>query len=657
MPITPIDQLMSNEFGDLLPSSIVRGSPGQKASQRRNKGYRKQSSTIAKKKKIKDQLSEQANDTACCSVLEFMYSKGLHLLNFLNFVSNPAKGQGRIRWHEFFVYPGAVKQILDWWVSPKNNSLTRGQVSSWTSSHVALRVSKEAEHITKSIINRELVSSFELLNYTKLLSNEWAPTTMSIISAFTTLPYAQKHKAQHCEKTDFMDKAGTLYQLSDSVRREACAIASTGLYGVVYDNINMGFLNAEQILGRHDTQENGTCATLFTLSGPANIEDLDTVQFQQSFLNAPPLSLSNILLNPVENAEFKENLVATILHIIVEHGGEPFHKFNVLHCLLLISNCGSLEEYLKTYSTWSLLVGHAHQIFDRFTRDAIKTNDPGRIVLVLKTFALSFRGTGRLKYAYEMLHFIHNITHIWPEGIRRIVLNNLILNPSGLPESGVETDLVQEHMNLLGKAKYKARGSNASWDWMFTIMPCTDALRQLQLHMNKTLGADIGSKHANARLAEDIRSLMDSLREHNVYCIQKGRTTDVDDLPVPNVVNIGLNHLSNLSKSPLADYNLAFQKLQKRRQMTAVTATGSDGTDGHSQRSHGTEALSTTSVQLPHGIDIAEDFLIGELMNLENEEDTLPLVSLQDVALDMDILEDDEVDSEIEEDLSSSDEL
>jgi hypothetical protein len=50
--------------------------------------------------------------------------------------------------------------------------------------------------------------------------------------------------------------------------------------------------------------------------------------------------------------------------------------------------------------------------------DAIKTNDPGRIVLVLKHFTLSFRGNGRIKYAYKMLHLIHHIKHIWPASVR-----------------------------------------------------------------------------------------------------------------------------------------------------------------------------------------------------------------------------------------------
>jgi hypothetical protein len=45
--------------------------------------------------------------------------------------------------------------------------------------------------------------------------------------------------------------SGTLRQLSDSMRARARQIAATGLYSIVYDNINMMFRSPEQIIGRH----------------------------------------------------------------------------------------------------------------------------------------------------------------------------------------------------------------------------------------------------------------------------------------------------------------------------------------------------------------------------------------------------------------------
>lgn len=41
--------------------------------------------------------------------------------------------------------------------------------------------------------------------------------------------------------------------------------------------------------------------------------------------------------------------------------------------------------------------------------NAVKSGNSGRVVLVLKVRALSFRGNGCMKYAYEMLHLIHNL--------------------------------------------------------------------------------------------------------------------------------------------------------------------------------------------------------------------------------------------------------
>lgn len=155
----------------------------------------------------------------------------------------------------------------------------------------------------------------------------------------------------------------------------------------------------------------------------------------------------------------------------------------VLHCLLLVSRCNSLGEYLIKFTNWDDLTKHATMIFEQFANssrvqelrglegegdtvlenailfmrdalisreftDAVKAGDSGRVVLVLKTWALSYRGNGRTKYAYEMLHLIHHLSKLWPKGIRDIVLKNWLLNTTGHANSFVEIDLVQEHLNF-----------------------------------------------------------------------------------------------------------------------------------------------------------------------------------------------------------------
>jgi hypothetical protein len=141
---------------------------------------------------------------------------------------------------------------------------------------------------------------------------------------------------------------------------------------------------------------------------------------------------------------------------------------HILHCLLLVSGKSSLEECADSIRSFAELEAYAgliqskyangqlvselrweremaqdttstppgDKIFENaslFLRDAlisreftdsIKAGDSGRIVLVVKLLALSFRGNGRSKYAYEMLHLIHNLTHVWPEPIRYANFDN-----------------------------------------------------------------------------------------------------------------------------------------------------------------------------------------------------------------------------------------
>ncbi|ESK81350.1 hypothetical protein Moror_16707 [Moniliophthora roreri MCA 2997] len=87
--------------------------------------------------------------------------------------------------------------------------------------------------------------------------------------------------------------------------------------------------------GHKDTQENGTCATIWPLHN-TTIENLDLEVFKAVFNKAEPLQLTNILHSPDETSQFCQCLVHTILHIIVNHGGEGFAQFqdNLEHIML-----------------------------------------------------------------------------------------------------------------------------------------------------------------------------------------------------------------------------------------------------------------------------------------------------------------------------------
>ncbi|KII85581.1 hypothetical protein PLICRDRAFT_31751 [Plicaturopsis crispa FD-325 SS-3] len=577
-------------------------------------------------------------------------------------------------------------------------------------------------------------------------------------------------------------RAGTLRTLSESMMTSARSVAATGLYATVYDNINMVFRAAEQIMGRTDSQENGTCATIWPL-WKARLEDMRVADLTTAFDAAPPLSITDIVLNEEEAKTFHACLIHCVLRIIITHGGEKFAKFSkdldcctpvtpqkievhrtplhpinafeidestivgnanfvdtsfdvlwikrlsrwlryvkifagdqlsiarlrsivniragheggyegfgwgvwmpglfhakiadmhgffvthwgkpnagtrnpgclafhntvlhrhpillsslppfrkcrdlvfvslyarVLHLLLLVSHQSSLDSYADSVSSWGTLEKHAAEIVNKYASsavvadmrwrrqaqenaaaanplaepctpagdmilenailflrdalisreftDAIKCGDSGRVVLVLKTWAIGFRGNGRTKYAHEMLHLCHNISHVWPKGLRDIVFNNWLLNPTGRPNAWVEVDLMQEHMNYWIKNFYQAHGSSASWEWLGMIGPCVSILRYLVTSMNMVFGSYQGNRHATLNLTHDIPELMRSLSNHEVYA-EKGRILDDDDAPTVDVMNAGMQQLTDNATNPLHEYNRAFCNLQARRRLSPI---------------------------------------------------------------------------------------
>lgn len=119
--------------------------------------------------------------------------------------------------------------------------------------------------------------------------------------------------------------AGLLRRISVACRTSSRQCAQTSLCGHVYDNINMMFKIAEQILGRKDSQENGTCATIFPLYD-ARPEDMQTSDLLNSFDAAPPLSLDDILHTPAEAKLFHESLTHAALRDLVS-SSDLFTRF------------------------------------------------------------------------------------------------------------------------------------------------------------------------------------------------------------------------------------------------------------------------------------------------------------------------------------------
>ncbi|KAJ7795220.1 hypothetical protein B0H14DRAFT_3555239 [Mycena olivaceomarginata] len=292
----------------------------------------------------------------------------------------------------------------------------------------------------------------------------------------------------------------------------------------------------------------------------------------------------------------------------------------------------------EIYENACLLLRDA--LVSREFTDSIKAGDSGRIVLVLKLPASSYRGNGRTKYAYEMMHLIHNLTHVWPPSIRKIVLNNWLVNPTGNPFLWVEVDLMQEHMNYWIKTIYQAYGSGASWEWLEMISPCISVLRRLSTTIRQVLGSDQGVKHQPADLKEDISMLMASLAEHEVYQL-KGRVfAEGDGSPTPDVIAV-------------VEYNKTFKQLQSRLRVRPLVGSWPESDSAAPSAPAPTPDVPRTiiaprqEIPPPDFDDLASESSADDPEDMETAEDDEPTLTRNtaaDVALDMDGADGDEDD-------------
>ncbi len=118
--------------------------------------------------------------------------------------------------------------------------------------------------------------------------------------------------------------AGLLRRLCHFCRVSARRNARELLCGNVYDNINWMEHVAEQRVDHKDTQQNGTCATIFPLFD-AKPEAMRTTELLKSLDSAPPLCIEDILHSPAEVTLFQKSLEHTFLRQLLS-ASEPLAR-------------------------------------------------------------------------------------------------------------------------------------------------------------------------------------------------------------------------------------------------------------------------------------------------------------------------------------------
>ncbi|EGN93325.1 hypothetical protein SERLA73DRAFT_126817 [Serpula lacrymans var. lacrymans S7.3] len=378
----------SNSFPSISSGGPIYSSPviGSKAEQLATLWKKKSMEMCSADKDLHTQAALQASHTGIFDkILNRLTQAGLIFGDLMVYVFDPHAGQRMHRWDGFFRVRGIARTILDFWASKANSQSGQREVQDWALDYICHTAKKEARQITESghlqshkkAINANFFLGFNLKTIRMSLTRA-AKKQMTLLSTscITLTEYSQDNNvlkkvsglylyatgAQHqailvashlsisesytniIQKPHVIHtklasdrsaktfpahvwKSGTLRFLSSSMCDATHDVVFSGLFAVVYDNINMMFCVAEQIVGRNDSQENGTCATVWPL-WKASDDDMKLADLEQTFHSARPLSFKDIVLTSAENKHFRHCLTHCVLRIIVNHSSGHFDHFH-----------------------------------------------------------------------------------------------------------------------------------------------------------------------------------------------------------------------------------------------------------------------------------------------------------------------------------------
>lgn len=91
---------------------------------------------------------------------------------------------------------------------------------------------------------------------------------------------------------------------------------------------------------------------------------------------------------------------------------------------------------------------------------AMNFGDIGRVETCLVPWIFIFRATGKHKYATHMIKFLSNVHFVYPEGLRKAIRMNILVNPTGKIGHARAIDWCVELNNLHTKIEHGGSGPN-----------------------------------------------------------------------------------------------------------------------------------------------------------------------------------------------------
>ncbi|TFK73672.1 hypothetical protein BDN72DRAFT_745085, partial [Pluteus cervinus] len=150
---------------------------------------------------------------------------------------------------------------------------------------------------------------------------------------------------------------------------------------------------------------------------------------------------------------------------------------------------------------------------------AMSHGDIGRMEEVLIQWIFIFKGVGKHKYALHMQRFLTDLHLRYPEGLRRAIRYNMLVNPKGKADTFRAVDWVVELMNLYTKSPL--------------VMIYRDAHNVVERNY---LVRKLTTSHSGPDMVASFKAALAALAKNRVHEIDPGRKTKYK---IPDAIDLG----------------------------------------------------------------------------------------------------------------------
>ncbi|KAG9084322.1 hypothetical protein FRC06_004122, partial [Ceratobasidium sp. 370] len=156
---------------------------------------------------------------------------------------------------------------------------------------------------------------------------------------------------------------------------------------------------------------------------------------------------------------------------------------------------------------------------------AVPEGDIGCVFEIMKLLRFVFWGAGASNYGREMLELAASFCYEYPEALKTAILNNYLVNPSGVAGHWQECDFFQEHSNKTIKTVFNSK--NSEWDSRFlcdSVSVNIGGLSRLRDSMIQFLSLNqVGQGRPHPDMSADINVLASHYLRGQVFKLSHGR--------------------------------------------------------------------------------------------------------------------------------------